>query len=84
MTERGLAAARDPGGEGTRVFTDLFDESAAAEARQADARLRSGNPARALEGLPLSIKDLFDVAGSMPRRLPACGPQERSSSARPT
>jgi aspartyl-tRNA(Asn)/glutamyl-tRNA(Gln) amidotransferase subunit A len=67
LTERCLAAARDSGGEGARVFTELFDESAAAEAHQADVRVRSGNPARALEGLPISVKDLFDIAGSVTR-----------------
>lgn len=37
-------------------------------AEAADARLRSGAPVRLLEGVPLGIKDIIDVAG-MPTRL---------------
>jgi aspartyl-tRNA(Asn)/glutamyl-tRNA(Gln) amidotransferase subunit A len=67
LTEHCLAAARDPGGEGARVFTELFDEPALEQASQADIRRASGSPARALEGLPISVKDLFDIAGSVTR-----------------
>ena len=67
LTEHCLAAARDPGGEGARVFTELFDEPALEQASQADTRRRSGHPDRALEGLPISVKDLFDIAGSVTR-----------------
>ncbi|MGD0492347.1 MAG: amidase [Steroidobacteraceae bacterium] len=67
LTEQCLAAARDPAGEGARVFTELFEETALEHARQADTRLASGRPARALEGLPISVKDLFDTAGSVTR-----------------
>jgi aspartyl-tRNA(Asn)/glutamyl-tRNA(Gln) amidotransferase subunit A len=67
LTEHCLAAARDPRGEGARVFTELFDESALEQASHADTRGASGHPARALEGLPISVKDLFDIAGSVTR-----------------
>jgi aspartyl-tRNA(Asn)/glutamyl-tRNA(Gln) amidotransferase subunit A len=67
LTEQCLAAARDPGGEGGRVYTELFEETALEQARQADGRLAQGHPARALEGLPISVKDLFDIAGSVTR-----------------
>ncbi|HWI15529.1 MAG TPA: amidase [Burkholderiales bacterium] len=46
-----------------------FDaERAIAAAESADARLRSGAPVRALEGVPVGIKDIIDVAG-MPTRM---------------
>lgn len=67
LTEHCLAAARDPGGEGSRVFTELFGESALEQANQADIRRASGTPTRTLEGLPISVKDLFDIAGSVTR-----------------
>jgi Asp-tRNA(Asn)/Glu-tRNA(Gln) amidotransferase A subunit family amidase len=46
-----------------------FDaDRAMTAAEAADARLRSGEPARELEGAPLGIKDIIDVAG-MPTRM---------------
>jgi aspartyl-tRNA(Asn)/glutamyl-tRNA(Gln) amidotransferase subunit A len=67
LTEHCLAAVRVPGGEGGRVYTEVFEETALEHAKQADRRLASGLPARALEGLPISVKDLFDIAGSVTR-----------------
>lgn len=56
-----LHAAVDPEGEGERVFTRLYTHSAATEARQQDAtRATREQP---LQGVPVTIKDLFDVAG---------------------
>ncbi len=45
------------------VFTHLWADSAMASARHADAQRRSGVQLGPLAGLPVSIKDLFDVAG---------------------
>ncbi len=45
------------------VYTALLPEMARAAARQADARRAAGQPMRALEGLPVSVKDLYDIAG---------------------
>jgi aspartyl-tRNA(Asn)/glutamyl-tRNA(Gln) amidotransferase subunit A len=45
------------------VFTTLYAEGARAAARHADACARAGLELPALAGLPVSIKDLYDVAG---------------------
>ncbi len=46
------------------VFTRLTAERARAEARAAAARLRAGEPASPLDGVPVAWKDLVDVAGT--------------------
>ena len=45
------------------VFTTLYADSALAAARAADLTYAAGMPVPALGGLPISVKDLFDVAG---------------------
>lgn len=67
LAERCIAAARDPDGEGPRIYTELFEPAALRAADEADQRLRLDTPVRALEGAPISVKDLFDVAGSVTR-----------------
>ncbi|MEZ2407946.1 amidase [Bosea sp. RCC_152_1] len=61
LTEAALA--RGGTGEGPRVFTRLYGERALAAARASDLMRKAGFARSALEGLPISIKDLFDVAG---------------------
>jgi len=59
-----LSRARQP--EAAHVFTALYDEAALAAARAADAARQRGAMPRAsapLAGLPVSVKDLYDVAG---------------------
>ena len=59
-----LEGARTP--EAAHVFTALYPEAALAAARQADSCFggASGSgPISALAGLPVTIKDLYDVAG---------------------
>lgn len=65
LTEDALARARTSDGEGTRVFTSLHAERALKVARASDALRQAGFARSALEGLPISIKDLFDVAGDV-------------------
>ena len=57
------ALARAGTGEGPRVFTSLYGERALAAARASDLMRKAGFVRSPLEGLPISIKDLFDVAG---------------------
>jgi len=67
LLERCLAAARDPGGEGATVYTELLEGPARACASRSDARRAAGQSPRPLEGLPISVKDLFDIAGTVTR-----------------
>ena len=46
-----------------RIFARLCQERAMAEAQAADHRARAGTRRHILDGVPLSWKDLFDVAG---------------------
>lgn len=63
LTETALARAADPAGEGARVFTKRYPEQARAAAQAADTLRAAGLARSAIDGLPISIKDLFDVAG---------------------
>lgn len=58
-----LARAQDKAGEGSRAFTRLYAEGAALAADAVDALSRAGGTPAPLAGIPVSIKDLFDVAG---------------------
>ena len=65
LTEAALTRAQDPASEGARVFT-LIDAERARAAAQASDTLRAVGIVRSpLEGLPVSVKDLFDVAGQV-------------------
>jgi aspartyl-tRNA(Asn)/glutamyl-tRNA(Gln) amidotransferase subunit A len=67
LTEEALARIADPKGEGARAFMKVYAESALAEADFSD-RLRKGGVRRSpVDGLPISVKDLFDVAGDITR-----------------
>ncbi len=65
LTEACLARIADPAGEGARVYTRVDAEAALAQADAADALLRAGNGDKPLLGLPISVKDLFDVKGEV-------------------
>jgi aspartyl-tRNA(Asn)/glutamyl-tRNA(Gln) amidotransferase subunit A len=54
-------------GENPRLnaFYEIFADSARAEADRATRELRSGQDRGPLHGIPVGIKDLFDVAGSV-------------------
>jgi aspartyl-tRNA(Asn)/glutamyl-tRNA(Gln) amidotransferase subunit A len=64
LTDQSLAAASDPAGEGARVFIRIDAGRARHEARTAD-QLRDSGTDLPLLGLPISVKDLFDVEGQV-------------------
>lgn len=63
LTEAALARAQDPAGEGARTFTRLNSAQALALARASDALRAAGVVRSPLEGIPVSVKDLLDIAG---------------------
>jgi aspartyl-tRNA(Asn)/glutamyl-tRNA(Gln) amidotransferase subunit A len=63
LVEQALARIADAAGEGARTFTKVYYESARAAADAHDRLRAAGYVASPLAGLPVSIKDLFDVAG---------------------
>ena len=65
--ERALARIADPAGEGARAFTKVYADIARIEADHSDRLRRAGIVRSPIEGLPVSVKDLFDVAGDVTR-----------------
>jgi len=65
LTAEALARIDDPRGEGSRAFTQVYHEQALASARASDMLRSAGLVRSPLEGLPVSVKDLFDVAGQV-------------------
>ncbi|HXE19265.1 MAG TPA: amidase [Castellaniella sp.] len=63
LTQQALDRAEDPAGQGKTVFTRIYHDQALAAARASDALRQAGLSRSPLEGLPISVKDLFDVAG---------------------
>src|SRR5712692_7373505 len=63
LVEMALARIADPAGEGARTFIKAYADSARAAADAQDRLRQAGYVASPLAGLPVSIKDLFDVAG---------------------
>ncbi|SDH85281.1 MULTISPECIES: amidase [Bradyrhizobium] len=67
LAEECLAKIADPAGEGQRVFIHV-DRDAALAAADAMDRLRKANAAPSpFAGIPVSIKDLFDIKGQVTR-----------------
>lgn len=65
LTQDALRAIAAESGEGKRVFTMVYSDAARQQAAQASARWQQQPPRSAIDGLPISIKDLFDVAGEV-------------------
>src|SRR5215469_10125956 len=65
LVEEALSQIADPAGEGSRVFVKVYAEAARAAADAQDKLRAAGYIASPLAGLPVSIKDLFDVAGEV-------------------
>jgi aspartyl-tRNA(Asn)/glutamyl-tRNA(Gln) amidotransferase subunit A len=67
LIEESLARISDPQGEGRRAFLTVYAERACAEADAIDAARKKGAALPRFAGIPLSIKDLFDVKGEPTR-----------------
>jgi aspartyl-tRNA(Asn)/glutamyl-tRNA(Gln) amidotransferase subunit A len=67
LVEQALARIAAPEGEGERAFLRVYAEGARADADHADALRRRGLRRSAIDGLPVSLKDLFDVSGDVTR-----------------
>lgn len=67
LVESALARIMDAQGEGARAFLKIYAETARAEADHADRLRRAGIVRSPVDGLPVSVKDLFDVGGDVTR-----------------
>lgn len=63
LTESALDAAQDPQGEGSRTFLRLWPQQARDAAAESDVRRQRGAARSPIDGLSVSVKALFDVAG---------------------
>ena len=63
LIEQCLARITDPSGEGARTFTRVYADAARASADAIDALRGSGHAPGPYAGIPVSLKDLLDVAG---------------------
>src|SRR5689334_21637255 len=65
--ERALRQINDRAGEGARACLTVYADSAKAAADAADARAKAGQSLGPLDGVIVSIKDLFDIKGEVTR-----------------
>jgi aspartyl-tRNA(Asn)/glutamyl-tRNA(Gln) amidotransferase subunit A len=65
LVEECLARIEDPAGEGKRVFLKVHAEAARAAADFYDHLRGRGAAPSPFAGIPVSIKDLFDIAGDV-------------------
>jgi aspartyl-tRNA(Asn)/glutamyl-tRNA(Gln) amidotransferase subunit A len=67
LVEQALERIARPDGEGGRAFLKVYADSARADADYSDALRKRGVRRSRVDGLPVSLKDLFDVAGDVTR-----------------
>ena len=65
LTTTALAQIADLSGEGARAFVKVYGDSAMVAARASDRLRKHGLVASPIAGIPISIKDLFDVQGDV-------------------
>lgn len=63
LIHEAIARIQAPAGEGARAFTRVYEKEAPACAAASDQLRRVGLKRSPIDGLPISIKDLFDVRG---------------------
>lgn len=67
LAEQGIEVIDDPSGEGSRAFVALDRDKVIDQARASDMLRARGIVPSPLAGIPVSVKDLFDVAGEATR-----------------
>jgi aspartyl-tRNA(Asn)/glutamyl-tRNA(Gln) amidotransferase subunit A len=65
LTEQCLARISDPAGEGKRTFVKVWAEEARAVAGAQDSLRKIGAVSSPIAGVPISVKDMLDVAGEV-------------------
>jgi aspartyl-tRNA(Asn)/glutamyl-tRNA(Gln) amidotransferase subunit A len=65
LVEQALAKISDPAGEGARAFIKVDEEGALAAADYQDRLRRQNRQPSPFAGIPISVKDLFDLAGEV-------------------
>ena len=65
LVQEALSRISDPAGQGDVVFLRSYPEAARAQAEWTDAARASGIALPPFAGVPLAIKDLFDVRGEV-------------------
>ena len=65
LVEQCLARIADPAGEGARTFITVAADAARAQADATDTLRKQGRAAGLYAGIPVSFKDLLDVAGEV-------------------
>src|SRR6476660_5405335 len=64
LVENAFGRIDDPAGEGSRTFIRLYKAQAAAAAEAQDI-MRDNGRNGPLSGIPISVKDLFDISGEV-------------------
>ena len=67
LVEGCLQRIAEPGGEGSRAFITVYAAQARASAEAMDVLRRAGRAPGRFAGIPVSLKDLLDVAGEPTR-----------------
>lgn len=85
LVEEALGRIAERGGEGSRAFLKVYAESARVHAERSDRLRKRGVRRSPVDGLPVSLKDLFDVAGDVTRAgskiLAGAAPAQRDAAA---
>jgi len=67
LIDAALDRIADPNGEGSRAFMTVAAQTARAQADEVDRKRAAGATLPEFAGIPIAIKDLFDVAGEVTR-----------------
>ena len=65
LTEECLARISDPAGEGKRTFVKVWADRARETAKAQDSLRKAGHAPSPIAGIPISVKDMLDVAGEV-------------------